>query len=53
MKIETWNYNGKEVQVPILEDSEKENDIELEEELEKTQDLSKVLDIYMKEEEDE
>lgn len=41
MKIETWNYKGKEIEVPILEEDEIEKNIDID--LEKTLDLTEEL----------
>ena len=43
MKIEKWIYKGKEVDVPILEDDEIEENLNIEQELEKTKDLKEEL----------
>lgn len=43
MKIEKWMYKGEEIEVPILDDDEIEENLKIQEDLEKTRDLSKEL----------
>ena len=45
MKIEKWKYKGEEVEVPILEDDEIEENLQVQEDLEKTIDLSETLKV--------
>ena len=44
MKIEKWMYNGEEVEVPILEEDDVENNLDINNDLEKTMDLREVID---------
>lgn len=45
MKIEKWMYKGEEIEVPILEDDEIEENLKSNVDLEKTKDLSEELNV--------
>jgi len=45
MKIEKWMYKGEEIEVPILEENEIEENLKTQVDLEKTRDLSEELKI--------